>query len=277
MIETKYSYIVASDLDGTLLSKGDVISEENLAAIRKMKETDICFVPNSGRTFSEMPKALIDNPDIRYYIGADGAAIWDKETGERISFCMSRKAVAPVLDILDSYSTLITARNCGRSYADGRKCTPEGYAKYRLTRSYGMFIDYYVEKRENFGEFIRSLENIEMICVFFSTDEEMNECRKRVESLGEFVVASSEPANLEIFHKSAGKGNALLALADRLGVPHERTVAVGDSKNDMDMIKKAGISLAMGNASDDVKAAASRTICRCEEHSAKYILENIIK
>ena len=277
MNETKYSYIVASDLDGTLLGKGEVISEENLAAIRKMKELGICFVPNSGRTFSEMPKHLIENPDIRYYIGADGAAIWDKQTGERMSFCMSREVVAPVLDILDGYSTLITARNCERSYADGDKCTPEGYEKYRLTRSYGMFIDYYAEKRKGFGEFVRGLEDIEMICVFFSSDEEMNECKERVAALGDFMIASSEPTNLEIFHKRAGKGSALLALAESLGVPHERTVAVGDSKNDMDMIKKAGISLAMGNASDDIKDAADRTICRCEEHSAKYILENIIK
>lgn len=277
MSETKYSYIVASDLDGTLLGKGEIISEENLAAIKEMKNRRICFVPNSGRTFSEMPKALIENPDIRYYIGADGAAIWDKETGERTSFCMSRDTVAPVFDLLESYTTLITARSGGRSYAEGEKCTAEGYEKHRISHLYGMFIDFYVEKRNDFSEFIRACDGIEMICVFFSTDDEMNECREKIEAMGEFVVASSEPTNLEIFHKTAGKGSALLALADMLGVPHERTVAVGDSKNDMDMIRKAGISLAMGNASDDVKGAASRTICRYDEHSARFILENILK
>ena len=45
----------------------------------------------------------------------------------------------------------------------------------------------------------------------------------------------------------------------------------------MDMIEKAGISLAMENATDELKAAADRTICQCKEHSAKYILENIIE
>lgn len=277
MSNVKYSYIVGSDLDGTLLGKGEVISPENLAAIKEMKNRGVCFVPNSGRCFSEMPRAVLENPDIRYYIGGDGSAIWDKETGEKISFAMSKETVAPVLDLLYSYPTLITARSGGVCYADRAQCDPEGYKKHRLSKNYGMFTDYYIEKVDGFESFLRQLENIEMLCVFFADDGEMAECKSRIEALGEFVVAASEPTNLEIFHKSAGKGNALLALADRLGVPHERTIAVGDGKNDMDMIEKAGISLAMANSVDELKAAADRTICFCEEHSAKYIIENIIK
>ena len=272
----KYSYIVGSDLDGTLLLH-EKISPENMAAIKKMKDIGVCFVPNSGRTISEMPKVVLENPDIRYYIGADGGIIWDKETGERMSFAMGRETVRPVLDLLYSYPTLITARSEGVSYVDANMCTEEGYGAHRISIPYGKFIDYYVQKREDFRSFVYELPEIEMICVFFADDVEMAECKARIEALGEFSVASSEPTNLEIFHKRAGKGSTLLALADLLGVPHERTIAVGDSKNDMDMIEKAGISLAMENATDELKAAADRTICQCKEHSAKYILENIIE
>lgn len=277
MSEIKYAYIVSSDLDGTLLGKGEVISEENLSAIKEMRERGVCFVPNSGRSFSEMPASVLENPYIRYYIGADGAAVWDKETGERMSFAMSRKTARPMLDIVYSYSTHINVRSRGVCYVDSEKCGEREYEKYRLSKNYAVFTDYYLVKTEDFHRFIYGLEEIEMICIFFENDGEMNECRRRVEELGEFVVASSEPTNLEIFHKSAGKGNALLALAERLGVPRERTVAVGDGRNDMDMIEKAGISLAMGNAVPELKAAADRTICYCHEHSARFILENIIE
>ena len=272
----KYSYIVGSDLDGTLLLH-EAISPENMAAIKKMKDMGVCFVPNSGRTISEMPKVVLEEPDIRYYIGADGAIIWDKETGESVSFAMSRDTVRPVLDLLYSYSTLITARSKGICYVDADMCTEESYRATRVSISYGRFIDYYVNKREDFKSLVYELPEIEMICVFFADDGELAECKARVEALGEFAVAASEDTNLEIFHKRAGKGNTLLALAELLGVPKERTIAVGDSKNDMDMIEKAGISLAMGNATDELKAAADRTICLCAEHSAKYILENIIE
>ena len=277
MNDVKYTYLVGSDLDGTLLLKGERISEENQAAIEEMERRGICFAPNSGRCFSEMPVSLLNNPHIRYYIGADGAPVWDKETGERMSFAMDRATARPMLDIVYSYDVHINVRSGGVCYTDALKCDHEGYEKYRLSKDYRAFADYYISMMEDFDSFIYELEEIEMICIFFKSDADMIECKARVEALGEYVVASSEPTNLEIFHKRAGKGNALLALADKLGIPHERTIAVGDGRNDMDMIEKAGISLAMANAVPELKAAADRIICYCEEHSAKYILENIIE
>ena len=77
----QYQYIVASDLDGTLLHSGEGLSEENKEAIRKMGELGVAFVPCSGRTFMEMPAVVRENPDIRYYIGGDGGIVYDKLTG----------------------------------------------------------------------------------------------------------------------------------------------------------------------------------------------------
>lgn len=272
----KYTYVLASDLDGTLLSRGDTVSAENERAIHELTERGVCFAICSGRTISEMPRAVLDNPDIRYYIGADGAVIWDKLTGERTEFCMEREKLLPVFDLLDEYGALPSVRNNGIAYVDVNKNTKENFEKCRLSKLYGEFIEYYSKMIPDFDSFVRTLDNVEMICAFFPDDKGLVECRSRIEALGDFSIASSEPTNIEIFHKTAGKGSALLALADKLGVPRERTVAVGDSKNDMDMIKKAGLSLAMGNATDDLKAVADRTICRCEEHSIKYIAENIL-
>ena len=277
MAENKsYKYILASDLDGTLLAKADTISPENKKAIEELTKRGVCFVPCSGRTFGEMPEVILNDPNIRYYIGADGGAIFDKETGERIELCMDRELASKVFDLLDRYPTLSSVRHKGVSYADARKYNDETFSAHRVTRLYGEFIKYYVKPTDNFDETVRGFSSVEMICVFFANDEDMEKCKKELYELGDLNIASSEPTNLEIFHSSAGKGNALLALADKLGVPRERTVAVGDSKNDEDMIRKAGISLAMENAADELKALADRTICHYNEHSAKYILENVL-
>lgn len=272
----KYKYIIASDLDGTLLLAKDTLSEENETAIKKMAESGICFVPCSGRTFFEMPPVLLENPNIRYYIGADGGAIWDKQTDERIELCMQKDTVRPVFDLLDSYDAHYSVRIKGRSYIDKKKDADEIYLRNKHSPLYVQFIKAYVNIIDGFEEKIRSAESVEMICAFFADHDKLEECAKKLLEMGEFNVASSEPGNIEIFHKSAGKGNALLTLADKLGVPHENTIAVGDSKNDVDMLKKAGLSLAMENAKDEIKAIAHRTICHYKEHSAKYILENIL-
>jgi len=54
------------------------------------------------------------------------------------------------------------------------------------------------------------------------------------------------------------KGAALQAVAERLGVPAERFVAVGDSENDAGMLRAAGVSYAVANADEAAKAAADR-------------------
>lgn len=55
---------------------------------------------------------------------------------------------------------------------------------------------------------------------------------------------------------SAGKGNALINLSEKLGFLQKEVVAIGDSNNDLDMMEKAGFSIAMENASKQVKKAA---------------------
>ena len=276
MSDVKYKYIIASDLDGTLLASGERISPENAEAIAEMKKRGICFVPNSGRALTEMPKAVLENPDIRYYIGSDGGVIWDKETGEKTEVCMSREEFGRLYDIISEYDTVDTVRYGGRSYADKNNSADEDFKRCGLDKDYGDFIVYYSELVDNYDEFVRSLPGVEMICTFFGNDRDRLECRQRIEALGIFKVASSAPANIEVFHKKAGKGNTLLALADKLGVPRENTIAVGDGFNDMDMIEKAGIGLAMDNACPELKEKADRVICRFEEHSARYILDNVI-
>ena len=100
----KYRYIVASDLDGTLLTHGEQLSGENKKAIKEMAELGVVFAPCSGRTFMEMPAVVRENPDIRYYICGDGALVYDKQTGERVvDLGMKTDEARVVLDLLDEY------------------------------------------------------------------------------------------------------------------------------------------------------------------------------
>ena len=64
-------------------------------------------------------------------------------------------------------------------------------------------------------------------------------------------------------------------MANELGISIEKTVAVGDSLNDMTMIQKAGLGLATSNASDTVKSGSDRIICSNNENVAVYLLENL--
>ena len=66
----------------------------------------------------------------------------------------------------------------------------------------------------------------------------------------------SNPNYLEIFMKEAGKGSAVVRLAEHLNIPIENTIAAGDEQNDISMIEAAGLGVAMLNAVDAAKNAA---------------------
>jgi len=64
------------------------------------------------------------------------------------------------------------------------------------------------------------------------------------------------PENIEVTAAGVDKGEALLTLADRLGIPRAQTLAVGDSENDRAMLEKAGVAAVMANGMPQIKALA---------------------
>jgi Cof subfamily protein (haloacid dehalogenase superfamily) len=73
---------------------------------------------------------------------------------------------------------------------------------------------------------------------------------------GEIHIAVSKPFYLEFTNKEANKGKALEYLCNMYGIGSEEVIAIGDSYNDIPMLKFAGLGIAMGNAPDEVKQYA---------------------
>ena len=61
---------------------------------------------------------------------------------------------------------------------------------------------------------------------------------------------------MELNAPGISKGRGLMALAERLGLALDEVMAVGDSGNDLTMLEAAGLGVAMGNATEEIKQAA---------------------
>lgn len=77
-----------------------------------------------------------------------------------------------------------------------------------------------------------------------------------MDGISDCVSSRWHPSFTDITNVSADKGKALLAMAEHEHMRIDETMAFGDGGNDMPIIKQAGIGVAMGNASDEVKAVA---------------------
>jgi Cof subfamily protein (haloacid dehalogenase superfamily) len=78
------------------------------------------------------------------------------------------------------------------------------------------------------------------------------------QALGDTASAArSQPYYLDVTNPQANKGGVVTTLSKMLGIPPAQIATIGDMPNDVLMFKKSGISIAMGNASDQVKAQAT--------------------
>ena len=269
--------IIASDLDGTLFNTDHRISEKNMAAIEWLYNNGYHFVPSSGRAFNEMPSVLKEHPLIRYYINSDGGMVYDKKENRSYPLTMSREVSNKVLDVLYRYNVNMMLHADTTSYVDLDLHNEDNYRACNYSTSWIDFVFEMNIPKADFKKFAYAHESVELFCVFFEKLEDIETCKKIFAQMPEVLYAQSNKYNLEVFSSKAGKGNALMLLADILGVDRAQTIAVGDSTNDMTMIKAAGLGLAMQNAVDELKQNADEVICDNNSNAIDYIVERYIK
>lgn len=273
---TKYK-LISCDLDGTLLKNDMSVSEENLKAISKIAEKNIFFVPNTGRAFNQIPKEISECADIRYFTYSNGAAIYDKKTDTTVSMAMPKELAKQAIDLFYEYDTKVFMHADKNAYVDAEKNDRERcLSVYRMSENFTTIATTGCIVKDNFLDFCHSLDGIEMFCVFFKNDADLEVCRERLISDGRYRVTSSAPHNIEVFDVNSNKGAALAELTKMLGINMEDTVAIGDSMNDISHLSVAGLAIATENAVPELKEMADVVCVSNEEHVMKYVYENLI-
>lgn len=258
--------IIAFDLDGTLLDSNKNLSPANLAALERATAAGIELVPTTGRFFSAMPAPIRELPFLRYAITINGAAVSDLRAGKTIYQAEMPWRLA--LDIMRELDPLPVVYDCymgNRAYMtaalkekiDDMVSSPHYRRMLRDLRiSVPDLKEYLMEQKKD-------VQKIQ----FFSPDEALRKrLLKELPLRYENIYAStSVPDNVEINQIHANKGEALMVLADYLGVPRDATMAFGDGLNDLSMIKDAGIGVAMANACGEAKELAGWIAPSCDE------------
>ena len=96
--------------------------------------------------------------------------------------------------------------------------------------------------------------------------------QERIHSLP-VTMAVSASGNMEITGEGVNKGTGLKLLCGHLGLPLSQTAAVGDGENDRELLRLAGLAVAMENASASIRAAAAVTVPDCDHDGAAVAME----
>jgi hydroxymethylpyrimidine pyrophosphatase-like HAD family hydrolase len=89
-------------------------------------------------------------------------------------------------------------------------------------------------------------------------------------------AARSQPYYLDVTHRDANKGAVVLSLSKMLGIAPEEIATIGDMPNDISMFRKSGVSIAMGQSSDEVKSAATYVTTSSEEEGFANAVERYV-
>lgn len=268
--------LIALDLDGTLLDSKKQLSSANRDALTECMKRGIWVVPCTGRTVDGIPDEIKNLKGIRYSITTNGAVIEDMEKGKPIDTRTIPWSYAlDILKILDQHDVMYDP------YIDRRGITEprffEHLDRYGLSPEIQELVRRTRDVYPNIIEFVRTSEKpVEKINLFFNDNIKRAELRKILEGMDDLAITSSMPLNLEINDSKATKGNGIIRLAKHLGLRKEQTMAVGDGENDISMLAKAGIGVAMGNGRPDLLSVADFITETNDNDGVAYAIKRLI-
>jgi Cof subfamily protein (haloacid dehalogenase superfamily) len=240
--------LVISDVDGTLVTPDKRLTEASVRAVRLLHERGIDFTVNTSRPPMGV-RMLVEPLSLKLPIGTfNGGAMVEPDLKVIEQHLVPEPAARRALDVLGAFEADVWVFTTDNWFARN----PGGYYVAREMQA----IQVEPSIVEDFGPYLPRVAKIVGSSMDFGR---LAECEAAIrEGLrGQSSVVRSQPYYLDVTAPNIDKGSFVDALSHRLAVPHAAIAALGDMANDLTMFRKAGLSIAMGNASGEVKRQAN--------------------
>lgn len=278
----KQILLAALDLDGTLFNSKSSISYKNKQAIKAASASGTTFVIATGRPYGGLPLDDMMELGIQYAITTNGASVYKIPEKEcLLENCMPWAQTADLIDKLLSLPIHLDL------FINGTAYTPDICKKAieNMTHLPKELKEYILSTRTlvpNVTELIRTKQqDVQKVTMNFphGTDDTILYRKEAIGILDQYpdvYYLSGGYGNLEFTKKGISKAKGLAFLCDYLNIPIEQTLACGDSENDLDIMKAAGLGIAMANAPEHVKAKADEIAPSNDDDGVASIIEKWI-
>jgi Cof subfamily protein (haloacid dehalogenase superfamily) len=260
--------LVVSDVDGTLLTKDKTLTDGAKGAVRRLHQAGIGFTITSSRPTIGM-RFLIEPLAITLPVGAfNGSCIVDPQLNVIEQHLIPAPAARRSLDVLNEFGVdiwLFTSDLWLTRRPDGEYVPHEKRAIRADPTIVADFAPY---------------SSVACKIVGSSADAALlQRCEVAMQkALGAQATAvRSQSYYLDVTPPGCDKGTFVQAIAKRMGVSTDEVATIGDMQNDLAMFRKSGISIAMGNATDDVKKLATHVTASNEEEGFAKAIDMILR
>lgn len=262
--------LVIADVDGTLVTNDKVLTEEAKRAVADLRKAGIKFAITSGRPPRGMAMLVeplaIDTP----IAGFNGGALMQPDLETVIdSHDLPQEVVGKAIELLGKHD-LDAWVYTRRRWLIRDKSAPHVDKEART-------VQFEAELVKDFTK--DDLKVVVKIVGITDDHAKMKEALAAAEAeFGDNVTAAcSQPYYLDITNAKANKGEVVESLSRILKIDPKRIATLGDMPNDVAMFARGGLSIAMGNADDEVKSKATHTTASNEDEGfAKAIRRYIL-
>lgn len=240
--------LVALDMDGTVLDDKQQISQTNQLWIQRALDAGVTVMFATGRAMDTVKPYMLDLNMNTPAVTVNGGDIWETPNKLLKRNLMKHEWIKQLHQIAVQYDIWFWAYS-----------------------SQGLY------NKENW---VPGIEDMEWLKFGYYTED--NQVRERVlntiTAWDVLEITNSHPHNLECNPKGVNKATALHEVCRMLNISMSEVVAMGDSLNDIAMIREAGLGVAMGNAQDEIKAASDIiTSTNTEDGVAQVIKDHILR
>jgi Cof subfamily protein (haloacid dehalogenase superfamily) len=241
--------LLLADVDGTLVTEQKVLTERARTAVLKLRDRGIHFAVTSGRPPRGMTMLIEPLAISTPIAGFNGGVFVNPDMSVIETRPLAPDVARLAIDIIRRHN-MDAWLYTGTDWQILKKDAPHVARESKTVNFEPVVVERYADVDLDRAVKIVGVSDDHALVAKCETDV--------AQALGDNATAKrSQPYYLDVTNPQANKGAVVDALSKRLDIPASEIATIGDMPNDVLMFKRSGLSIAMGNASDEVKGQAS--------------------
>lgn len=266
--------LIALDVDGTSINSKKEFTLRTRRAVQALIDRGYLVVPTTGRSFYGLVGGVLPLENVKYVISADGAFVTCCSTGERLW-----EQLIPCSVAAEIVGEFLVDGNCVYFHRNDLVCTHIMACTSRELYRQVFWHPGWPEAEEIVTDgldrvLLKEGQDVVKLGLFFTRPDGFEVYEPRlVKKYPQVNCFRSDGNLLEITSCHTSKGDALRALAEKMGLSRKQICAIGDNGNDVSMLKYAGLGVAMKNGIQGVREEADIIIGTNDEEGVAEFLE----
>lgn len=274
--------LVLADVDGTLVTHDKMLTPRAIAAVHALADAGIAFPITSGRPPRGMQmfaEPLCLTTPLAAFNGGRFVRLDLSLVGQHV---LSLDVVEPIFEVIQSHQ-LDAWIYRGNDWYVRERHGPHVDSEEWTVKFPPAVVRDYAEQMDEVVKIVGISDDLDAVAKCkadierqFSSDVHCKQTTPQRDLQASVFAARSQPYYVDITHPQANKGAVVLALTKMFKIEPNEVATTGDMPNDIAMFEKSGLSIAMGQSSEEVKGAATHVTDSSEEEGFANAIERFI-